>query len=109
MGEIMYETASQTPWNRNQSDELERPPDADVETHRAFWAAVGRAEDGRHKVYIFGSENAAEVFRMTVAAILGYAPERIGSVLVMSSADYTEICVKTYATPAAIVAELSRE
>ena len=108
MGEIMYETASQAPWNRNQSDELERPPDADVETHRAFWAAVGRAEDGRHKVYIFGTENAAEVFRMTVDAILGYAPERTGSALVMSSADYDEICDKTYAVHAAIVAEVKR-
>ena len=62
----------------------------------------------RLSAHIFGTENAAEVFRMTVDAILGYAPERIGSVLVMSSADYTEICDKTYATPAAIVAEVKR-
>ena len=62
----------------------------------------------RLHVYIFGSENAAEVFRMTVDAILGYAPERTGSALVMSSADYDEICDKTYAVHAAIVAEVKR-
>ena len=32
MGEIMYEHSGQAPWNRNQSDELEREPaDADAE------------------------------------------------------------------------------
>ena len=63
----------------------------------------------RHRVYIWGDEKTAEVFQMTVDALFGYSPERTGSALVMSPADYSLVCDKTYATHAAIVAEVCRK
>ena len=67
------------------------------------------AEQERHRVYIWGDEKTAEVFQMTVDALFGYSPERTGSALVMSPVDYAKVCEKTYATHAAIVAEVCRK
>ena len=76
------------------------------EVHALAAVHLEAVETPRHRVYVWGSENAAEVFRMTVDAILGYSPERTGSALVMAPSDYAEICEKTYAVHAAIVAKV---
>ena len=56
------------------------------------------------KVYIFADEATAEAFKMT-AYHFGHEGRRIGSALVLSEEAYTEVLDKTYAIPAALIAD----
>jgi len=59
---------------------------------------------GMEKVYVFGTETAAEAFKMT-AYHFGHEARRVGSALVMDRKAYAEVIEKTYAIPASIVAK----
>ena len=57
------------------------------------------------KVYIFGDEATAEAFKMTAYNLIGHEGRRIGSALILSEEAYTEVVDKTYAIPAALIAD----
>jgi len=60
------------------------------------------------KVYVFGNVATAEAFKMT-AYHFGYESERVGSALIVSPEGYKEVLEKTYASSAAIVANIETQ